>query len=45
VIVSAASAAVIEQELVRCLARTDAAIVSIAPVDRSLEDVFLEVTQ
>jgi ABC-2 type transport system ATP-binding protein len=45
VIVSATSAAVIEQELVRCLARTDAAIVSIAPVDRSLEDVFLEVTQ
>lgn len=45
VTVSAASAAVIERELVRSLARIDAAIVSIAPVDRSLEDVFLEVTQ
>lgn len=45
VVVSAASAAVIERELVRCLARVDAAIVSIAPVERSLEDVFLEVTQ
>ncbi len=45
VIVSAASAAVMERELVRCLGRIDAAIVSIAPVDRSLEDVFLEVTQ
>ncbi len=45
VFVSAASAAVMERELVRCLGRIDAAIVSIAPVDRSLEDVFLEVTQ
>lgn len=45
VTVSAASSAVIERELVRSLARIDAAIISIAPVDRSLEDVFLEVTQ
>lgn len=45
VFVSAASAAVMERELVRCLGRIEAAIVSIAPVDRSLEDVFLEVTQ
>lgn len=45
VVVSAASAAVIEQELVRCLARVDAAVISIAPVERSLEDVFLEVTR
>lgn len=45
VTVSAASAAVIERELVRSLARIDAAIISIAPVDRSLEDVFLEVTK
>ncbi len=45
VTVSAVSAAVIERELVRSLAPIDAAIVSIAPVDRSLEDVFLEVTQ
>jgi ABC-2 type transport system ATP-binding protein len=45
VIVSAGSAAVIERELVRCLGRIDAAIVSIAPVERSLEDVFLEVTR
>ncbi len=45
VTVSAASSAVIERELVRSLAPIDAAIVSIAPVDRSLEDVFLEVTQ
>lgn len=45
VIVSAGSTAVIERELVPCLARVDAAVVSIAPVDRSLEDVFLEVTR
>ncbi len=45
VIVKAASSAVIEQELVPCVANSDAAIVSIAPVERSLEDVFLEVTQ
>ena len=45
VVVSAASGAVIEQELVRCLARVDAAVISIAPVERSLEDVFLEVTR
>ncbi len=45
VIVTAASSAVIEQELVPCVANSDAAIVSIAPVERSLEDVFLEVTQ
>lgn len=45
VIVSAGSAAVIELELVRCLARIDVAVVSVAPVERSLEDVFLEVTR
>jgi hypothetical protein len=45
VIVSASSAAVIERELVRCLARIDVAVVSVAPVERSLEDVFLEVTR
>lgn len=45
VIVSAGSMAVIEQELVQCIARAGIAVVSIAPVDRSLEDVFLEVTQ
>jgi len=45
VIVTAATSAVIEQELVPCLAACDAAIVSVAPVERSLEDVFLEVTQ
>ncbi len=44
VIVSAGSAAVIERELIRCLARIDAVVVSIAPVERTLEDVFLEVT-
>jgi ABC-2 type transport system ATP-binding protein len=45
VVASAASAAVIERELVRCLARVEAAVISIAPVERSLEDVFLEVTR
>lgn len=45
VIVSAASTSVIEKELVRCLAATDVAVISIAPVERTLEDVFLEVTQ
>ncbi len=45
VIVSAGSAAVIERELVRCLARIDVAVVSVAPLERSLEDVFLEVTR
>ncbi len=45
VIVSAGSTAVIERELVRCLARVDTAVVSVAPEDRSLEDVFLEVTR
>jgi ABC-2 type transport system ATP-binding protein len=45
VVVTAAGIAVIERELVRCLAQMDAAVISIAPVERSLEDVFLEVTQ
>jgi ABC-2 type transport system ATP-binding protein len=45
VTVSARSAAVIERELVRCLARVDTPIVSIKPLERSLEDVFLEVTR
>ena len=43
--VTAASGAVLERELVRCLARVDVPIVSVGPVERSLEDVFLEVTQ
>ena len=43
--VAAASGAVLERELVRCLARADVPIVSVGPVERSLEDVFLEVTQ
>jgi len=42
--VTAGSSAVIEQELVRCLARANVPVVSIVPVRRSLEDVFLEVT-
>ena len=45
VTVSASSAAVLERELVRCLARVDTPIVSVRPVERSLEDVFLEVTR
>jgi ABC-2 type transport system ATP-binding protein len=43
--VTAASGAVLERELVRCLGRADVPIVSVGPVERSLEDVFLEVTQ
>jgi ABC-2 type transport system ATP-binding protein len=43
--VAAASAAVIERELTRCLARAQIPIVSVAPIERSLEDVFLEVTK
>lgn len=43
--VSASSAPVLERELMRCLARVDVPIVSVAPIERSLEDVFLEVTQ
>ena len=43
--VSAASAAVIERELARCLARAQIPIISMTPIERSLEDVFLEVTQ
>ena len=42
--VTARSSAIIERELVRCLARANAPVVSIGPVRRSLEDVFLEVT-
>ncbi len=45
VTVSAGSATVMERELVRCLSRIDVPVVSIAPVERSLEDVFLEVTR
>ena len=45
VTVTAASGAVLERELVHCLARADVPIVSVGPVERSLEDVFLEVTQ
>ena len=43
--VTAASGAVLERELVRALGRADVPIVSVGPVERSLEDVFLEVTQ
>jgi len=43
--VSASSAPVLERELMRCLGRADVPIVSVAPIERSLEDVFLEVTQ
>ena len=45
VIMTASSTVVIEQELVPCLAQIGAEVISIAPVERSLEDVFLEVTQ
>ena len=45
VTVTAASGAVLERELVRALGRGDVPIVSVGPVERSLEDVFLEVTQ
>ena len=43
--VSASSAPVLERELIRCLARVEIPIISVGPVGRSLEDVFLEVTQ
>jgi ABC-2 type transport system ATP-binding protein len=43
--VSAASTAVIERELARCVARARIPIVSLTPIERSLEDVFLEVTK
>jgi ABC-2 type transport system ATP-binding protein len=43
--VTASSAAVLERELVRSLARADVPIVAVRPVERSLEDVFLEVTR
>ena len=43
--VTASSAAVLERELIRSLSRADVPIVSVAPVERSLEDVFLEVTR
>jgi ABC-2 type transport system ATP-binding protein len=43
--VSAASTAVIERELARCVARSRIPIVSLTPIERSLEDVFLEVTK
>ncbi len=43
--VSAASTAVIERELTRCVARARIPIVSLTPIERSLEEVFLEVTQ
>lgn len=43
--VSAASAAVIERELTRCVARARIPVVSLTPIERSLEDVFLEVTK
>ena len=45
VTVSASSGPVLERELVRCLARVDVPIVSVGPIERTLEDVFLEVTQ
>ena len=43
--VSASSAPVLERELIRCLSRVQIPIISVGPVERSLEDVFLEVTQ
>ncbi|MGB5532359.1 MAG: hypothetical protein WBN71_04580, partial [Acidimicrobiia bacterium] len=43
--VTAASGAVLERELVRALGRAKVPIVSVGPVERSLEDVFLEVTR
>lgn len=43
--VTAASGAVLERELIRSLSRADVPIVSMGPVERSLEDVFLEVTK
>jgi ABC-2 type transport system ATP-binding protein len=43
--VSASSAPVLERELIRCLARVQIPVISVAPVERSLEDVFLEVTR
>jgi ABC-2 type transport system ATP-binding protein len=43
--VTASSGAVLERELVRSLSRADVPIVSVRPVERSLEDVFLEVTR
>ena len=42
--VTASSGAVLERELFRSLSRADVPIVSVGPVERSLEDVFLEVT-
>ncbi|HZJ49172.1 MAG TPA: ABC transporter ATP-binding protein [Acidimicrobiia bacterium] len=45
VTVSARSAAVIERELIRCLSYVDIPIVSVKPLERTLEDVFLEVTK
>lgn len=43
--VSAPSTPVLERELIRCLARVQIPIISVGPVERSLEDVFLEVTK
>ncbi len=43
--VTAGSTVVMERELVPCLSRSQAPIVSVVPVERSLEDVFLEVTR
>jgi len=43
--VTASSGAVLERELIRSLSRAEVPIVSVAPVERSLEDVFLEVTR
>ena len=43
--VSAANAAVIERELTHCVARARIPIISLTPIERSLEDVFLEVTK
>jgi len=43
--VTAASSVVLERELFGALGRADVPIVSVGPVERSLEDVFLEVTR
>lgn len=45
VVVAAESSDVLEQELVPALGTTGVPIVSVAPVRRSLEDIFLEVTR
>ncbi|MEN8233682.1 MAG: ABC transporter ATP-binding protein [Actinomycetota bacterium] len=45
VVVTARSSDVLERELIPALAEIEVSIISVAPVRRSLEDIFLEVTQ